>query len=267
MLFLPHDPDAAEEILNEFRIQAASLGLSVPGVREVPVNPEVLGRQAEESRPHIVQIFVSSSNDNTEEAVFQRNIYILRKLVENKFGSSFYAASFSNRTIVYKGMLSAEQLPLFYTDLQDERFQSALALIHSRFSTNTFPSWERAHPNRMIAHNGEINTIKGNVNWFNAKIELFANELDLDTLKKIQPVINADGSDSAIFDNVLEFLTTNGISLPHAIMMMVPEPWEDNEDLPPYLKSFYEYHSQIMEPWDGPMALELYERKADRGGT
>ncbi|AJH77285.1 glutamate synthase large subunit [Heyndrickxia coagulans] len=262
MLFLPHDPHAAEDILNEFRIQAASLGLSVPGVREVPVNPEVLGRQAEESRPHIVQIFVSSSsNDNTEEAVFQRKIYILRKLVENKFGSSFYAASFSNRTIVYKGMVSAEQLPLFYTDLADERFQSALALIHSRFSTNTFPSWERAHPNRMIAHNGEINTIKGNVNWFNAKIELFANELDLGTLKKIQPVINKNGSDSAIFDNVLEFLTTNGISLPHAIMMMVPEPWEDNEDLPPYLKSFYEYHSQIMEPWDGPMALEFTNGK------
>ncbi|GER69682.1 glutamate synthase [NADPH] large chain [Weizmannia acidilactici] len=261
MLFLPHDPHARNEILVEFKTQASSLGLSVLGVRDVPVNPGILGRQAEESRPHIVQIFVSSSNDNTKESVFQRNVYILRKLVENKFSSSFYAASFSNQTIVYKGMLSADQLPLFYVDLQDGRFKSALALIHSRFSTNTFPSWERAHPNRMIAHNGEINTIKGNVNWFNAKIPLFANQLDLEALEKVQPVINASGSDSAIFDNVLEFLTMNGISLPHAIMMMVPEPWESSEDLPPYLRSFYEYHSQIMEPWDGPMALEFTNGK------
>ncbi|WP_018663858.1 glutamate synthase large subunit [Heyndrickxia acidiproducens] len=261
MLFLPHDPATQNQILNEFKLQASRLGLQVLGVRNVPVDPGVLGQQAKDSQPFIAQIFISSLNDSMEESVFQRKIYILRKLVENKFKSGLYAASLSNRTIVYKGMLSAEQLPLFYLDLQDDQFTSALALIHSRFSTNTFPSWERAHPNRIIAHNGEINTIKGNINWFNAKISLFANQLGLETLNQIQPVIDASGSDSAVFDNVLEFLTTNGISLPRAIMMMVPEPWENNEDLPPYLKSFYEYHSQIMEPWDGPMALEFTNGK------
>ncbi|NEY20191.1 glutamate synthase large subunit [Bacillus ginsengihumi] len=261
MLFLPHDQSLQKEIYHEFEDQAANLELKVLGVRDVPTSDKCLGEQAKQAQPFISQIFITSINDNTEEKNFQKNIYLLRKLVENKYRSSLYIASLSNQTIVYKGMLAADQLPLFYLDLQKEQFTSALALIHSRFSTNTFPSWERAHPNRMIAHNGEINTIKGNVNWFNAKMPLFANTFDESTLEKIQPVLNTEGSDSAIFDNVLEFLTMNDVPLPQAIMMMVPEPWEKNDDLPPYLKAFYEYYSQVMEPWDGPMALEFTNGK------
>ncbi|MBB2479481.1 glutamate synthase large subunit [Bacillus sp. APMAM] len=241
MLFLPQDHAVSEEILNEFYKESSKHGLSVLGVRSVPVSSDRISEQARKSEPSIKQIFITQISTQLEE--FPARLYSLRKQIEQKYKSEMYIPSLSNRTIVYKGMLLAEELSLYFSDLRDEKFTSSLALIHSRYSTNTFPSWERAHPNRVIAHNGEINTIKGNMNWFNAK-----NSSGLE-------VINPSGSDSAIFDNVLEYLLLKGVSLPKAVMMMVPEPWEQDEEMPSYLKVFYEYQSQCMEPWDGPMAL------------
>lgn len=241
MLFLPQDNAASEEILNEFYKESTKHGLSVIGVRSVPVSSDLISEQAKKSEPSIKQIFITQIRHQPDE--FPAQLYSLRKQIEKKYKSEIYIPSLSNRTIVYKGMLLAEELSLYFSDLRDERFTSSLALIHSRYSTNTFPSWERAHPNRVIAHNGEINTIKGNMNWFNAK-----NSSGFE-------VINPSGSDSAIFDNVLEYLLLKGVSLPKAVMMMVPEPWEQDEEMPSYVKAFYEYQSQCMEPWDGPMAL------------
>jgi glutamate synthase domain-containing protein 2/glutamate synthase domain-containing protein 1/glutamate synthase domain-containing protein 3 len=244
MLFLPQNDGIQEQIIKDFHEEALKLDLSIIGIRQVPVSSQLISKQARSSEPYIKQLFVTQVNKN--DATFLNQLFLLRKRVEKRHKSELYIPSFSNQTIVYKGMLLAKELPLYFQDLSDERFISALALIHSRYSTNTFPSWERAHPNRVIAHNGEINTIKGNRNWFNAKINPGTD---------IQPIIDPNGSDSAMFDNVLEFLLLNGVSLPKAIMMMVPEPWEQNNEMPPYLKAFYEYHSQFMEPWDGPMAL------------
>ena len=167
----------------------------------------------------------------------------------------FYVSSLSCRTIVYKGMLTAEQLPLFYPDLRDPQFESALALVHSRFSTNTFPSWARAHPYRYIAHNGEINTLRGNINWMRARESKFESGSLDPRLHKILPVIDTDGSDSGMFDNALEMLTLTGRSLPHAMMMMIPEPWDGHESMSEEKKAFYEYHSCLMEPWDGPASI------------
>ena len=254
MLFMPQDIQLQNDILAAWKKEAASLGLSFIGERAVPVNPDVIGKAAREAQPQITQIFLEPCTA-LEDALFQKKLYVLRKKIEKQFSSILYVASLSNQTIVYKGMLSAEQLPLFYSDLRMESFCSSIALIHSRFSTNTFPSWDRAHPNRMLAHNGEINTIKGNENWFNAKTALLAEELTDLPIEEVTPIIQPDGSDSAMFDNVLEFITLNGASLAQSIMMMVPEPWEQQNDMPPFLKAFYQYHSQLMEPWDGPMAL------------
>ncbi|MED3653016.1 glutamate synthase large subunit [Heyndrickxia sporothermodurans] len=254
MTFLPQDQALQNQIIADFQSEASRLHLSFIGERRVPVSPEVLGEIAASTQPHITQFFLKKAKGMNEEQ-FLTALYVLRRQLEKKYDNQLYISSLSNQTIVYKGLLSAEQLSSFYTDLSNQKFASALALVHSRFSTNTFPSWERAHPNRMIAHNGEINTIKGNMNSFNAKISSFSNELDQMDLESLLPIIQPDGSDSAMFDNVLEFLTLNQVSLPQAIMMMIPEPWESNEEMSPYLKSFYEYHSLSMEPWDGPMAL------------
>ncbi|MBS4175166.1 glutamate synthase large subunit [Bacillus sp. FJAT-49736] len=239
MLFLTKEKSTQEEIINEFDSSSKKMGLTIIGVRTVPVDSQLLSQQARETEPCIKQLFIKRGQNGD----FSAQLYSLRKRIEQKFTSKLYIPSFSNRTIVYKGMLHADQLPLYFSDLCDKRFTSSLALIHSRYSTNTFPSWDRAHPNRVIAHNGEINTIKGNMNWFNAK-----NISD-------KEVIDPAGSDSAIFDNVLEYLLLKGVSLPKAVMMMVPEPWEKNDEMPAALKAFYEYQSQCIEPWDGPMAL------------
>src|SRR5204863_9991507 len=167
----------------------------------------------------------------------------------------FYVSSLSCRTIVYKGMLTANQLSLYYPDLREPLVESALALVHSRFSTNTFPSWSRAHPYRYIAHNGEINTLRGNINWMRARESCMASDLFGADLKKLFPVVNEDGSDSAMFDNVLEFLVLAGRSLPHAMMMLIPEPWSGHESMSDEKKAFYAYHSCLMEPWDGPASI------------
>ena len=180
---------------------------------------------------------------------------MIRRVAELAAGPDLVIPSFSSRTVVYKGMLTAPQLLGYYPDLQDERTKTALALVHSRFSTNTFPSWELAHPYRMIAHNGEINTLRGNVNWMRARESQLRSELFGEDLEKVLPVVRPGGSDSATFDNVLELLVLAGRSLPHALMMMVPEAWEERDDLPEHLRAFYAFHSCLMEPWDGPAAI------------
>ena len=226
-------------------------GLRVLGWREVPTNPEVLGDLAREAMPLIRQVFVGS-DENLVGLDLERAAYRLRKRSELSLG--LYHPSLSSRTIVYKGMVTTLQLEPFYPDLSDPLFASTLALVHSRFSTNTFPSWPLAHPFRMIAHNGEINTVKGNRNWMAARQSQLASEA-LGDLKPLLPIVSPGGSDSASFDEVLELLYLSGRSLPHAMMMMIPEAWEKQPDIDQARKSFYEYHSMLMEPWDGPAAV------------
>ncbi|WP_277282318.1 glutamate synthase large subunit [Veillonella caviae] len=236
-------------------------GQVVLGWREVPVDGTKVGHEAAAIRPWMIQILIGKGPDVTNNKEFERKLYIIRKLAEKRIvplskelSSDFYIASLSSKTIVYKGMLTPGQLRDFYLDLSDLDFTSALAMVHSRFSTNTFPSWARAHPNRFLVHNGEINTIRGNVNWINAREGKAESPLFLD-IKKVFPVVDDSGSDSAMFDNTLEFLHMTGRSLPHAIMMMIPEPWERNNLMSKEKHDFYEFNSFMMEPWDGPAAM------------
>ena len=236
-------------------------GQVVLGWREVPVDGTKVGKEAAAIRPWMIQILIGKGPDVTNNAEFERKLYVIRKLTEKRIiplskelSSDFYIASLSSKTIVYKGMLTPGQLRDFYLDLSDLDFTSALAMVHSRFSTNTFPSWARAHPNRFLVHNGEINTIRGNVNWINAREGKAESPLFPD-IKKVFPVVDDSGSDSAMFDNTLEFLHMTGRSLPHAIMMMIPEPWERNKLMSQEKHDFYEFNSFMMEPWDGPAAM------------
>ena len=236
-------------------------GQVVLGWREVPVDGTKVGKEAAAIRPWMIQILIGKGPDVTNNREFERKLYIIRKLAEKRIiplskelSSDFYIASLSSKTIVYKGMLTPGQLRDFYLDLSDLDFTSALAMVHSRFSTNTFPSWARAHPNRFLVHNGEINTIRGNVNWINAREGKAESPLFPD-IKKVFPVVDDSGSDSAMFDNTLEFLHMTGRSLPHAIMMMIPEPWERNNLMSQEKHDFYEFNSFMMEPWDGPAAM------------
>ena len=236
-------------------------GQVVLGWREVPVDGTKVGHEAAAIRPWMIQILIGKGPDVTNNKEFERKLYIIRKLAEKRIiplskelSSDFYIASLSSKTSVYKGMLTPGQLRDFYLDLSDLDFTSALAMVHSRFSTNTFPSWARAHPNRFLVHNGEINTIRGNVNWINAREGKAESPLFPD-IKKVFPVVDDSGSDSAMFDNTLEFLHMTGRSLPHAIMMMIPEPWERNNLMSQEKHDFYEFNSFMMEPWDGPAAM------------
>lgn len=236
-------------------------GQVVLGWREVPVDGTKVGQEAAAIRPWMIQILIGKGPDVMNNKEFERKLYIIRKLAEKRIiplskelSSDFYIASLSSKTIVYKGMLTPGQLRDFYLDLSDLDFTSALAMVHSRFSTNTFPSWARAHPNRFLVHNGEINTIRGNVNWINAREGKAESPLFPD-IKKVFPVVDDSGSDSAMFDNTLEFLHMTGRSLPHAIMMMIPEPWERNNLMSKEKHDFYEFNSFMMEPWDGPAAM------------
>ncbi len=235
-------------------------GQTILGWREVPIDKTVPGESAKAVMPRFIQVFIGKSQE-LDEAAFERKLYTIRKLAEKTIvplsvqkGGTFYISSLSSRTVVYKGMLTSKQLRDFYLDLSDLDFVSALGMIHSRFSTNTFPSWERAHPNRYIVHNGEINTIRGNVNWMKARQKRIRSEL-FEDITKIFPIIDESGSDSAMFDNSLEFLTLTGRSLPESVMMMIPEPHEKNKSLSLSKKAFYEFNNFIMEPWDGPAAI------------
>nr|WP_244284284.1 glutamate synthase large subunit [Agromyces badenianii] len=255
--FLPVDPTSRSRVKQALVELAASEGLAVIGWREVPVRPDELGTLARAAMPVVQQLFVqavaTSSNGATVSGIeLDRLTFRLRKRAEREL--ELYFASLSSRTIVYKGMVTTLQLEPFYPDLSDERFASKLALVHSRYSTNTFPSWPLAQPFRMIAHNGEINTIQGNRNWMRARQSQLESEL-LGDLAPILPIVTPGASDSASFDEVVELLTLAGRSLPHAVMMMVPEAWENQSEIDPERRAFYEYHSMLMEPWDGPAAI------------
>ncbi|MEM0982167.1 MAG: glutamate synthase central domain-containing protein, partial [Cyanobacteria bacterium P01_H01_bin.58] len=235
-------------------------GQAVIGWRDVPTDNTSLGATAKASEPFIQQAFIQRAEDLADDLAFERKLYIIRKRSHSAIRPTgidpyWYATSISCRTIVYKGMLTPEQVGLYFPDLADPDIASALALVHSRFSTNTFPSWERSHPYRYVAHNGEINTLRGNINWMYARQSMFESELFGDDLQRAQPLINKDGSDSGIFDNTLELMALAGRSLPHAVMMMIPEPWTAHESMSDAKKAFYEYHACLMEPWDGPASI------------
>jgi len=254
--FLPRDAGkrAGFERLLEETVEAE--GQRVVGWRDVPVDKDYVGITANYFAPYIKHLVVAADDAlAADQDAFERRLYVIRRVAELAAGPELVVPSFSSRTIVYKGMLTAPQLMGYFPDLHDPRAKSALALVHSRFSTNTFPSWELAHPYRMIAHNGEINTLRGNVNWMRARESQLASELFGGDLHKVLPVVRAGGSDSATFDNVLELLTLAGRSLPHALMMMIPEAYDGRDDLSDELKGFYAFHSCLMEPWDGPAAV------------
>ena len=235
-------------------------GQEVLGWREVPTHNASLGLTALSCEPVVWQIFVGRSAALPDPMAFERKLYAIRKRATNAIrynghDENFYIPSLSSRTIVYKGMLTPRQVAEFYPDLRDPRMEAAIVLVHSRFSTNTFPSWERSHPYRYLIHNGEINTLRGNQNWMKTRQAMLASELWGDDLKKIFPILYEDGSDSAIFDNCFEFLSLSGRSMAHAAAMMIPEPWEKHESMSPERRAFYEYHSCLMEPWDGPASI------------
>jgi glutamate synthase (NADPH/NADH) large chain len=262
MAFLPRHADDRLACQKNIEKIVKSEGQHVLGWRTLPVNELSLGSGAKANRPYIAQIFVEKSADVKTEQDFERKLYVIRKRCESltltlaqDSPKYFYFASLSCRTIVYKGMLTADQMDTFYLDLASLEFESALALVHSRYSTNTFPSWERAHPYRYLIHNGEINTLRGNINSMHARESLIKTDVFGDDVSKVFPIINTEGSDSAMFDDCLEFLTLSGRSIEHAAMMMVPEPWSKHESMSDESKAFYEFHSMISEPWDGPAAM------------
>ncbi|MFF4228363.1 glutamate synthase large subunit [Streptomyces sp. NPDC001820] len=250
--FLPADETA--DAVSRIETIAAEEGLTVLGWREVPASPDLLGNGARATMPAFSQLFVSDGPDGSKGIALDRKAFVLRKRAEREAG--VYFPSLSARTIVYKGMLTTGQLEPFFPDLSDRRLATAVALVHSRFSTNTFPSWPLAHPYRFVAHNGEINTVKGNRNWMRARESQLASELfGADKLERIFPVCTPDASDSASFDEVLELLHLGGRSLPHSVLMMVPEAWENHDSMDPARRAFYQYHSTMMEPWDGPACV------------
>ena len=262
MVFLPQDKTSRVDCFRLFEQVLADEGLHFLGWRDVPTDSSSLGASAKAAQPLIRQVFIDRPERLVEDLAFERKLYVVRRLVEKAISRSaipsrrdFYIPSLSCRTIVYKGMLNASQLQVFYPDLADERVESAIAMVHSRFSTNTFPSWPLAHPYRYISHNGEINTLRGNVNWMHARQALFSSKLFGDELTKALPAIDMEGSDTAILDNVLELLYLSGRSLAHALMMMVPEPWQHHESMAPEKRAFYEFHACLMEPWDGPASI------------
>jgi glutamate synthase (NADPH/NADH) large chain/glutamate synthase (ferredoxin) len=273
MCFLPREQAQRQRLQELLEEAVRAEGQRVLGWREVPVDPEQAGEVANRCRPEVRQLFVGAGPQHEhDQDAFERKLYVIRRVCELAQGSEgLYVASSSSRTINYKGMLISWQLASFYPDLGDERAKSAVALVHSRFSTNTFPSWELAHPYRVICHNGEINTLMGNINWMRARESELQSELFGEDLRKILPVVRAGNSDSATFDNVLELLMLAGRSLPHSAMMMIPEAYRGRDDLSEELKGFYAYHSCLMEPWDGPAAVAFTDGRVvgatlDRNG-
>ncbi len=261
-IYMPQDREERESVENLIEKVVLDEGLELLGWRDVPVNPQVPGETAQLTIPYFRQCFVGAGKVPVENLEFERKLYLVRRVVDRRVRADlkltkkqYYVPSFSSRTIVYKGMLMAEQLVDFYDDLRADDFKSALALIHMRFSTNTFPTWDLAHPFRMIAHNGEINTLRGNQNWMAARQMVMESPFFGKDLKRMMPIILEGQSDSASFDLVLELLHVTGRSLPHAIMMMIPEAWSKNKHMDEKRRAFYEYHATIMEPWDGPAAV------------
>ena len=254
LVFLPKDEKKQQEILSIMIEEIEREGLSLMHMRNVPTNPSCLGETALASEPDIKQVFVTGVTDD-KVPVFERTLYIIRKKIEKRVkDKDFYICSLSSKNIVYKGMLSSMQVRQYFPDLTNNYFTSGLALVHSRFSTNTFPTWSLAQPFRLLAHNGEINTIRGNRAWMQARESVLSSDALGDT-KDISPIVQPGMSDSASLDNVFEFFVMSGLSLPHAMSIMVPESFNDKNPISEDLKAFYEYHSILMEPWDGPAAL------------
>ena len=254
MFFFPNDELRLRQAKKMFEIIVEKEGMTFLGWREVPTTPTVLGKKALECMPKILQGFVAKPADVEKGLDFDRKLYIARKVFEQSNEES-YVVSLSSRTIVYKGMFLVGQLRTFFNDLQDLDYESAIALVHSRFSTNTTPSWEKAHPYRFIVHNGEINTIRGNADKMLAREENMESEYLKNEMHKLIPVVNPNGSDSARLDNTLEFLVMSGMDLPHAIMITIPEPWENNKVISQEKRDFYQYYATMMEPWDGPASI------------
>ena len=254
MFFFPQDELKRNQAKKMFEIIVEKEGLTFLGWREVPCSPSVLGERAVECMPYIMQGFVKKPAATPKGIDFDRKLYIARRVFEQSSDNT-YVVSLSSRTIVYKGMFLVGQLRTFFTDLQSPDYTSAIAIVHSRFSTNTNPSWERAHPNRFIVHNGEINTIRGNYDKMLAREENMQSEHLRDQLYKVLPAINPDGSDSAMLDNTLEFLVMSGMDLPLAVMITIPEPWANNKTMSQTKRDFYQYYATMMEPWDGPASI------------
>ncbi|MDY5492292.1 MAG: glutamate synthase large subunit [Prevotella sp.] len=254
LVFLPKDPVRQQAILSIMIEEIEREGLQLMHLRNVPTNPSCLGEAALSTEPDIKQMFITGVTDD-KLATFERTLYIIRKKIERRVNDSdFYVCSLSSKNIIYKGMLSSMQVRQYFPDLTNNYFTSGLALVHSRFSTNTFPTWSLAQPFRLLAHNGEINTIRGNRSWMKARESVLSSET-LGDIRDISPIIQPGMSDSASLDNVFEFFVMSGLSLPHAMAVMVPESFNDKNPIPEDLKAFYEYHSILMEPWDGPAAL------------
>ena len=254
LVFLPKDPVRQQAILSIMIEEIEREGLQLMHLRNVPTNPSCLGEAALSTEPDIKQVFITGVTDD-KLATFERTLYIIRKKIERRVNDSdFYVCSLSSKNIIYKGMLSSMQVRQYFPDLTNNYFTSGLALVHSRFSTNTFPTWSLAQPFRLLAHNGEINTIRGNRSWMKARESVLSSET-LGDIRNISPIIQPGMSDSASLDNVFEFFVMSGLSLPHAMAVMVPESFNDKNPIPEDLKAFYEYHSILMEPWDGPAAL------------
>ncbi|MBD3275118.1 MAG: glutamate synthase subunit alpha, partial [Candidatus Marinimicrobia bacterium] len=262
MIFLPIEREDRRPVEKALEKIVEEEGQSVLGWRKVPTDNMYLGATAKESEPVVRQIIIKKNKNIKSALDFERKLFVIRRRAEREIQDSdmpgsefFYVPSLSCRTVIYKGMLTPGQLQEYYPELEDPNMETAIALIHSRFSTNTFPSWNLSHPYRYMIHNGEINTLRGNQNWMHAREALFESDGFGDDLEKLTPIIQEGGSDSAKFDNALEFLHLSGRSLPHSMMMMIPEPWENHEDMNDEKKAFYEYHSCLMEPWDGPASI------------
>src|SRR5206468_1666287 len=262
LTFLPRDYLQRDKVQTLIQTLVVEEGQRFLGWRDLPTDDRHLGATARSVEPVMRQMFIGRGPGVRDHAHFERKLYVIRKRIENAVDAMdftekklVYVPSLSSNTLIYKGMLSADQIEGIFPDLTDPDVESALALVHQRFSTNTFPSWPLAHPYRYVAHNGEINTLRGNINWMKAREALCRSAALGDDLKKVLPVTRDGLSDSATFDNVLEFLVMNGRSLPHAILMMIPEPWQNHESMSPERRAFYEYHASLMEPWDGPASI------------
>jgi glutamate synthase (ferredoxin) len=283
LVFLPHEESDRDRIKELIARVTGEEGQSLLGWREVPTDNTLVGDSAKATQPVFEQVFIGASFDTSNDegrARFERKLYVIRKRIEHAVDALkinalsrrfFYIVSLSSQRLIYKGMLQAKQLEPMFPDLSNDDLQSALALVHQRFSTNTFPSWPLAHPYRLVAHNGEINTLRGNINWMRAREGLLQSDLFGDDLGKLLPIIREGGSDTATFDNVLELLVMAGRSLPHALLMMIPEPWSNHESMSAERKAFYHYHASLMEPWDGPASIAFTDGKVigavlDRNG-
>ncbi len=278
IVFMPRNPGVRRQLEQKFEQVVQSEGLHVLGWRTVTTNNSMLGETARSCEPFMRQVFIGRDPSIADDLAFERRLFVIRKRAYSEIRTStmpgaeyWYVVSLSARTIVFKGMLLTTQLDQYFPDLHNPLMETALALVHSRFSTNTFPSWDRAHPYRFIAHNGEINTVRGNINWMHAREARIESDLFGDDIRKIRPIVNPNGSDSGMFDNVLELMYLSGRSLPHAVMMMIPEPWSNHEGMDDQKRAFYQYHSSLMEPWDGPASISFTDGKVigavlDRNG-